>query len=180
MNSKSYSPTATSAWSNLTAEADAIAEVRITDLFAADSERVDKFSVSSGELFLDFSKHLVTDSIWSELLNLAEQSPLQSHRAAMFGGEPINSTENRAVLHAALRAEPEDANSDAARERIAQVKQQLQAVKLASDKIRAGQWLGSTGKAITDDANSRITEAAAAISVIDSPFDRRPIRKAAI
>jgi len=153
MNSKSYSPTATSAWSNLTAEADAIAEVRITDLFAADSERVDKFSVSSGELFLDFSKHLVTDSIWSELLNLAEQSPLQSHRAAMFGGEPINSTENRAVLHAALRAEPEDANSDAARERIAQVKQQLQAVKLASDKIRAGQWLGSTGKAITDVVN---------------------------
>lgn len=153
MNSKTYSPTATSAWSNLIAEANIAAEVRITDLFAADPQRADKFSVSTGELFLDFSKHLLTDKVWAELLNLAEQSPLQSHRTAMFAGEPINSTENRAVLHAALRAEPADANGDEARERIAQVKQQLQAVRAASDKIRAGQWLGSTGKAITDVVN---------------------------
>ena len=153
MNSKNYSPTATTAWSNLNAEADSATEVRITDLFAADSQRAEKFSVRSGELFLDFSKNLVTDKVWSELLKLAEQSPLLSHRAAMFAGEPINSTENRAVLHAALRAEPEDANSSQARERIALVKQQLQSVKAASDKIRAGQWLGSTGKAITDIVN---------------------------
>jgi glucose-6-phosphate isomerase len=153
MNNQNYSPTATSAWSKLTSEAAAIDQVRITDLFAADPQRVDKFSVSSGELFLDFSKHLVTDTVWSELLNLAQQSPLQSHQAAMFAGEPINSTENRAVLHAALRAGPEDACSDQARERIAEVKQQLQAVKAASDKIRACQWLGSTGKAITDVVN---------------------------
>ena len=60
MNSKNYSPTATTAWSNLNAEADSATEVRITDLFAADSQRAEKFSVSSGELFLDFSKNLVT------------------------------------------------------------------------------------------------------------------------
>jgi len=153
MNSKNYSPTTTTAWSNLNAEADSATEVRITDLFAADSQRAEKFSVRSGELFLDFSKNLVSDKVWSELLKLAEQSPLLSHRAAKFAGEPINSTENRAVLHAALRAEPEDANSTQARERIALVKQQLQSVKAASDKIRAGQWLGSTGKAITDIVN---------------------------
>ena len=86
MNSKTYSPTATSAWSNLIAEANIAAEVRITDLFAADPQRADKFSVSTGELFLDFSKHLLTDKVWAELLNLAEQSPLQSHRTAMFAG----------------------------------------------------------------------------------------------
>ncbi|MDC0134266.1 glucose-6-phosphate isomerase, partial [Porticoccaceae bacterium] len=74
-------------------------------------------------------------------------------RSAMFSGQPINNTEGRAVLHAALRAELTDAKTDEEKARITQVKEQLQAVKQASDKIRAGQWLGSTGKAITDVVN---------------------------
>ncbi|MDG1164267.1 MAG: glucose-6-phosphate isomerase, partial [Porticoccaceae bacterium] len=153
MNDKSYSPTSTLAWSNLETQASVANGVRITELFDADPQRVENLSVTSGELYLDFSKNLLSDKVWSALLALAGQSPLQSHRAAMFSGEPINNTENRAVLHAALRAELEDANSNAERNRIAQVKEQLQAVKRASDKIRAGQWLGSTGKAITDVVN---------------------------
>ena len=96
---------------------------------------------------------MVSDSVWSALLALAEQSPLESHRSAMFSGQPINNTEGRAVLHAALRAELTDAKTDEEKARITQVKEQLQAVKQASDKIRAGQWLGSTGKAITDVVN---------------------------
>ena len=73
MNSKTYSPTATAAWSNLTSEADTALEVRITDLFAADSQRADKLSVSSGELFLDFSKHHLM-LIVSKLLNYKQNS----------------------------------------------------------------------------------------------------------
>jgi glucose-6-phosphate isomerase len=153
MNDKSYSPTSTLAWSNLETQAGVANGVRITELFDADPQRVENLSVTSGELYLDFSKNLLSDKVWSALLALAEQSPLQSHRVAMFSGEPINNTENRAVLHAALRAELDDANSNAERDRIAEVKEQLQAVKRASDKIRAGQWLGSTGKAITDVVN---------------------------
>ena len=110
MNDKSYSPTSTLAWSNLETQASVANGVRITELFDADPQRVENLSVTSGELYLDFSKNLLSDKVWSALLALAGQSPLQSHRAAMFSGEPINNTENRAVLHAALRAELEDAN----------------------------------------------------------------------
>ena len=153
MKHKSYAPTHTDAWTKLQSQADLVDNLSIVSLFESDSARASKFSLSAGELFLDYSKNLVNDEIWQRLLNLAEQSPLQSHRTAMFAGDIINTTENRAVLHAALRAEPEDANSDEESQRIALVKQQLQAVKLASDKIRNGQWLGSTGKAITDVVN---------------------------
>ena len=153
MKHKSYAPTHTDAWTKLQSQADLVDNLSIVSLFESDSARASKFSLSAGELFLDYSKNLVNDEIWQRLLNLAEQSPLQSHRTAMFAGDIINTTESRAVLHAALRAEPEDANSDEESQRIALVKQQLQAVKLASDKIRNGQWLGSTGKAITDVVN---------------------------
>jgi glucose-6-phosphate isomerase len=152
MNHNAYSPTATSAWSKLEEAASAEAP-SITDLFAADPQRAKNYSISVGELFLDYSKNLLSNDVWSHLQALAEQSPLQSHRKAMFSGQAINTTENRAVLHAALRAEPQDAKTQQETDRIAQVKSQLQAVKEASDKIRSGQWLGSTGKAITDVIN---------------------------
>ena len=143
MNDTLYSPTSTPAWSNLQQAANGAAELNIAKLFAANPQRAEQYSASSGELYLDFSKNLLSDSIWTELLALAEQSQLQSHRAAMFAGDPINSTENRAVLHAALRAESQDAASDVELARIAQVKSQLEAVRQTSDKIRRGDWLGS-------------------------------------
>ena len=153
MTYKRYSPIASPAWLALKTAADKAKQLNMTELFEQHPQRVEQFSLTVGELHLDFSKNLLDNAIWAELLALAEQSPLQSHRAAMFAGESINTTENRAVLHAALRAEPEDAKNTEERERIAQVKSQLQAVKLASSKIRSGQWLGSTGKAITDVVN---------------------------
>ncbi len=153
MTHKRYSPTFSPAWLALQTAANTAKQLTMTELFAQHPQRVEQFSLTVGELYLDFSKNLLDNSIWAELLALAEQSPLQSHRAAMFAGESINTTEHRAVLHAALRAEPEDAKNTEERERIAQVKSQLQAVKLASSKIRNGQWLGSTGKAITDVVN---------------------------
>ena len=148
MNDTPYSPTSTPAWSNLQQAANGAAEINIAELFTANPQRAEHYSTSSGELYLDFSKNLLSDSTWTELLALAEQSQLQSHRAAMFAGDPINSTENRAVLHAALRAESQDAGSDVELARIAQVKSQLEAVRQTSDKIRRGDWLGSTGKGI--------------------------------
>jgi len=153
MNDTSYSPTSTPAWSNLQQAANSAAELNIAELFTANPQRAELYSTSSGELYLDFSKNLLSDSIWTELLALAEQSQLQSHRAAMFAGDPINSTENRAVLHAALRAESQDAGTDLELARIAQVKGQLEAVRQTSDKIRRGDWLGSTGKGIKNLVN---------------------------
>ena len=153
MNDTSYSPTSTPAWSNLQQAANSAAELNIAELLTANPQRAEQYSTSSGELYLDFSKNLLSDSIWTELLALAEQSQLQSHRAAMFAGDPINSTENRAVLHAALRAESQDAGTDLELARIAQVKGQLEAVRQTSDKIRRGDWLGSTGKGIKNLVN---------------------------
>ena len=156
MNDTSYSPTSTPAWSNLQQAANSAAELNIAELLTANPQRAEQYSTSSGELYLDFSKNLLSDSIWTELLALAEQSQLQSHRAAMFAGDPINSTENRAVLHAALRAESQDAGTDLELARIAQVKGQLEAVRQTSDKIRRGDWLGSTGKGIKNLVNIEI------------------------
>lgn len=153
MNDTPFSPTSTPAWSNLQQAANSAAEINIAELFTANPQRTEQYSTRSGELYLDFSKNLLSDSIWTELLALAEQSQLQSHRAAMFAGDPINSTENRAVLHAALRAESQDAGTDVELARIAQVKSQLEAVRQTSDKIRRGDWLGSTGKGIKNLVN---------------------------
>ncbi len=152
-----YRPTATAAWQTLQKQAELASSERITELFAKNPLRSSEMSVECGELHLDFSKNLVNDQTWQALLALVEQSPLSAHRAAMFSGEVINTTENRAVLHAALRAEVGDNQGTAAAEesdqRVNLVKQQLNQVKLFSEKIRSGSWVGSTGKAITDVIN---------------------------
>lgn len=157
MDNYSYSPTATPAWKNLESLANQIISpdntVTIQSLFDKDKTRAEKYTLQVGELLLDFSKNLVTDDVWQQLLQLAEQSPLTSHRASMFAGEAINRTENRAVLHSALRAHAQDANTPEAKQRAKQVSQQLSVVKDISEQIRNGTWLGSTGKAITDVVN---------------------------
>ena len=152
-----YSPTATSAWNSLQQQAESASAERITDFFTENPNRTNEMSVECGQLHLDFSKNLVSDQTWQALLALANQSPLETLRAAMFSGETINTTENRAVLHAALRAEIGDQKVASAAEesdqRVSLVKQQLSQVKLVSEKIRSGDWVGSTGKAITDVIN---------------------------
>lgn len=152
-----YNPTTTPAWKTLKQQAEKAQQQNISDFFQQNPQRTSQMSVQSGEILLDYSKNLVSDETWQALLELAAQSPLGQHRAAMFSGEKINTTEDRAVLHGALRAEIGDqtvasaaAESD---QRVSLVKQQLADVELVSEKIRNGQWLGSTGKAITDVIN---------------------------
>jgi len=152
-----YKPTSTPAWKTLEQQAETAQQQNISDFFQQNPQRSSQMSVQSGELFLDYSKNLVSDETWQALLELAAQSPLEQHRAAMFSGETINTTEGRAVLHGALRAEIGDQNVASAAvesdQRVSLVKQQLADVELVSEKIRSGQWLGSTGKAITDVIN---------------------------
>jgi glucose-6-phosphate isomerase len=152
-----YNPTTTPAWKTLKQQAEKAQQQNISDFFQQNPQRTSQMSVQSGEILLDYSKNLVSDETWQALLELAAQSPVEQHRAAMFSGEKINTTEDRAVLHGALRAEIGDqtvasaaAESD---QRVSLVKQQLADVELVSEKIRNGQWLGSTGKAITDVIN---------------------------
>ena len=99
MNNETYSPINTPAWNNLIELASEIktsaSPITIKQLFADDSERVEKYSLKAGELKLDFSKNLIDDPIFEQLLNLVNQSPFLSHRDAMFFGEAINTSENR-------------------------------------------------------------------------------------
>jgi len=157
MNKAPYTPVNTAAWNNLIELASEIQSsanpITIKQLFAEDADRVEKYSLMAGELRLDFSKNLLNDQIWEQLLNLANQSPLSSHREAMFSGETINRTEDRAVLHAALRSNSADASTPDAKQRATQVEKQLKSVERVSNEIRQGKWVGSTGKAITDIIN---------------------------
>ena len=157
MNNASYNPANTPAWNRLLELASETLSsdqgIAIKQLFQEDNQRFEKYSLKVGELKLDFSKNLVNDDIWEQLINLASQSPLESHREAMYAGEKINNTEDRAVLHAALRSTVSDAKSADESARAKQVERQLQAVERFSEEIRTGSWTGSTGKAITDIIN---------------------------
>jgi len=157
MNNTPFTPSNTASWNKLIELASEIQSpvnsATITKLFTEDSHRVEKYSLKTGNLKLDFSKNLIDDAIWEQLLRLANESPLSSHRDAMFAGEAINRTEDRAVLHAALRSNPEDASTPDEQQRSAQVEMQLAAVERISNDIRQGDWLGSTGKPITDIIN---------------------------
>jgi len=152
-----YTPTTTSAWKSLEQQAEKAQHQNISGFFDQNPSRSSQMSVQCGEIFLDYSKNLVSDETWQALLELANQSPLEQHRAAMFSGEKVNTTEGRAVLHGALRAEIGDQRVASAAvesdQRVTLVKQQLVDVELVSEQIRSGQWLGSTGKAITDVVN---------------------------
>lgn len=163
MDQINYCPRKTAAWQQL----EQLAQRRPVDMlaqFEADRNRAADFSISCDELLLDFSKNLIDREIWRALLALAEQSPLVAHRRAMFNGELINTSEQRAVLHTALRRVDESLSSTSTSsgssdrptedpQRAAEVQQQRRELTRISDKIRAGDWLGSTGKSITDVVN---------------------------
>ena len=153
MSKTNYSPTGTDAWHNLEQLSKVEANTRITELFDLETDRVERMSLQAGELFLDYSKNLVSKNVWRQLIALANESNLLTHRDAMFCGDPINGTENRAVLHAALRSEQGDLRTSEDRDRHSTINQQLEHVRQVSEKVRNGSWHGSTGKSITDVVN---------------------------
>ena len=107
MDHTHFCPTNTAAWQHLEelAQRDPI---NIQQQLKTDPRRVADLSIACDELLLDFSKNLIDRDIWQQLIALAEQSPLAAHRRAMFDGESINTSEDRAVLHTALRSVAED------------------------------------------------------------------------
>jgi glucose-6-phosphate isomerase len=96
-------------WKALEAHRAAIDDLHLRDLFAADPERAERFSAEAGDLYLDYSKNRMTGETLELLVALAERAELGDRIEAMFSGERINVTEDRPVLHVALRA-PEDAS----------------------------------------------------------------------
>ncbi|MBT3872499.1 MAG: glucose-6-phosphate isomerase [Flavobacteriaceae bacterium] len=144
MNLPSINPTTTEAWNKLQTHFSEINEVHMMDLFKEDKKRVDKMNLSWKEFQVDFSKNRITDKTISLLLELAEELGLKEAIELQFEGSKINQTEDRAVLHTALRdfhsMKPE-------------VKKSLQKMKKTSNAVIKGTWKGFTGKPITDIVN---------------------------
>jgi glucose-6-phosphate isomerase len=135
-------------WRALTDHHRAIAGTTLRDLFAADPARGERLTVEAVGLYLDYSKHRITDETLRLLLALAEESDLRGRIAAMFNGEKINITEDRAVLHVALRA-PRDAAIMVDGENVVPaVHAVLDRMAAFADRIRSGAWTGHTGKRI--------------------------------
>ena len=145
----SIDPTTTSAWSALSAHHKALTP-NLREWFATDPTRAEKFSFTADELHVDLSKNLITSETVELLLKLAEEVKLEQAREAMFSGEHINVTEDRAVLHTALRrpegyspaltVDGQDVDAD--------VHAVLKKIYAFAERVRNGEWTGITGKRI--------------------------------
>jgi glucose-6-phosphate isomerase len=155
MTDRSHAPTPDldPVWRSLEDHAREIRELHMRDLFAEDSRRFERFSLIQGEMLLDYSKNHITPRTMELLDTLANQARLKDWIGRMFSGERINNTEERAVLHTALRA-PADAEVMVdGRNVIPEVHQVLARMEAFCARVRDGDWTGCTGKAITDIVN---------------------------
>ena len=140
-------------WRALAAHRDATKDVSMRSLFANDPERFASFSRSLGELLVDYSKQRVTQETMSLLHALARATRVEDERARMFGGEHINGTEDRAVLHVALRNRSKNPVLVDGIDVIPAVDSVLARMRDFSSRVREGTWTGHTGKPITDIVN---------------------------
>ncbi|HEV7813801.1 MAG TPA: glucose-6-phosphate isomerase, partial [Janthinobacterium sp.] len=126
---------------------------QMRELFAANPLRFEQMKIDAAGLLLDFSKNRLDGATLTLLTNLARERGVEARRDAMFAGEKINLTEHRAVLHTALRAPRDTALVVDGQNVTADVHAVLDRVKVFSDAVRAGTWLGYSGKPITDIVN---------------------------
>ncbi|MGD8216162.1 glucose-6-phosphate isomerase [Aestuariimicrobium sp. Y1814] len=144
--------TSTAAWSELTNLADSL-QPDLRAWFADDPERAERFSITAGDLFADLSKNWITDEVRDALVKLGDEVGLPERRDAMYRGDKINVTENRSVLHTALRLPRDKKLVVDGQDVVADVHDTLQKVYAFADKVRAGAWTGVTGKPITHVVN---------------------------
>ena len=135
-------------WSALAAHRRQLGEVGLRELFDRDPGRAERYALQVGDLYLDYSRQLVTDETLRLLTRLAEATGVAELREAMFRGERINVTEDRAVLHTALRA-PRDAVVEVDGENVVPgVHRVLEKMAAFADEVRSGRWTGYTGRRI--------------------------------
>ena len=141
------------AMNRLRAHARELESVHLRDLFGGDPDRARRYSIEAGDLRLDYSKNRMTDRTLSLLLDLARDAGVAAERDAMFAGEPINRTENRSVLHVALRA-PRDAVIPVdGRDVVPGVHAVLDRMGAFAARVRSGEWKGHTGRRIRSIVN---------------------------
>ncbi|SFR15533.1 MULTISPECIES: glucose-6-phosphate isomerase [unclassified Enterobacter] len=151
---KNINPKQTSAWQALQKHYDEMKDVSIADLFAKDADRFSQFSATFNDsMLVDFSKNRITAETLSLLQDLAKETDLASAIKSMFAGEKINRTEDRAVLHVALRNRSNTPIIVDGKDVMPEVNAVLEKMKAFSEAIISGEWKGYTGKPITDVVN---------------------------
>ncbi|WP_289022402.1 glucose-6-phosphate isomerase [uncultured Salegentibacter sp.] len=150
---KNINPTQTTAWKKLEKHFSQVEQLKLKELFEKDSERASEFSIAWEDFYLDYSKNRITAETRDLLLELAEDCDLTAAINSYFGGDAINRTENRAVLHTALRA-PADVNIEVDNQDVVpEVQEVKRKISSFSEKIISGEKKGYTGKAFTDIVN---------------------------
>jgi glucose-6-phosphate isomerase len=145
--------TATSAWQALARHHDQIGDEHLRQLFDEDPDRGTEFTLTVGDLYIDYSKHRITAETLTLLIDLAKAAGLEQRRDAMFSGTHINTSEDRAVLHTALRL-PRDAKLIVdGQDVVAEVHEVLDRMGAFTDRLRSGEWTGATGERITTVVN---------------------------
>ncbi|EFP9172390.1 glucose-6-phosphate isomerase [Shigella flexneri] len=151
---KNINPTQTAAWQALQKHFDEMKDVTIADLFAKDGDRFSKFSATfDDQMLVDYSKNRITEETLAKLQDLAKECDLAGAIKSMLSGEKINRTENRAVLHVALRNRSNTPILVDGKDVMPEVNAVLEKMKTFSEAIISGEWKGYTGKAITDVVN---------------------------
>ncbi|MDQ6650529.1 MAG: glucose-6-phosphate isomerase [Actinomycetota bacterium] len=145
--------TESAAWQALAAHVEEVRSTHLRDLFASDAGRGERLTLEAVELYLDYSKNRLTDETLRLLVELAEASGLRGRIDAMFAGEKINTTEDRAVLHVALRAPEGESIVVDGTDVVPQVHAVLRRMGAFADKVRSGEWTGQTGRRIRNVVN---------------------------
>ena len=137
-------------WQALVAHAQQMKKRHIKELFKEDDSRFTKFSIELPHLLFDYSKTLITEATTAALLALAQETDVESWRDKMFAGEHINRTEDRAVMHVALRDQSSRPIMIDGEDVRPAINAELERMRKLSEEVRSGNWLGYTGKPITD------------------------------
>lgn len=146
-------PAETKAWKQLTRHFETMKGIHMKELFHDDPARFEKFSLTFNDLLVDFSKNIITGETMEKLYQLAEETRVKEAIQSMFEGKKINETENRAVLHIALRNKPEKRIEVDGEDVMPEVKAVLEQMRQFSDDILSGSWKGFSGKPISDIVN---------------------------
>lgn len=166
-------------WNRLLQHYQEIRDLKMRDMFAADKNRFEKFSIEFNDILLDYSKNRITEETMQLLTALAEETGVKEWAGKMFSGEKINNTEGRAVLHTALRNRSSRPVYVDGRDVMPGVKAVLQHMRSFSEEVRSGRWKGFSGKSITDVVNIGIGGSdLGPVMVTEAlkPYSRRDIR----
>ncbi|PKP13152.1 MAG: glucose-6-phosphate isomerase [Bacteroidetes bacterium HGW-Bacteroidetes-3] len=150
---KNINPTETKAWQSLTSHYKTINSISLKSLFNSDADRKNKFTINFNDFEFDYSKNRITEETLKYLLELAQEVDLESAIKSYFSGEKINKTENRAVLHTALRNQSNEPVLFEGKNIMVDVKDALCKMESFTNQIVSGDWKGYTNKSITDVVN---------------------------